>query len=146
MKHYNTAIVFILILLTVSVSSYFYYLDIIYKDKLINVDIKSLNELKDVVKQPIIAYANEKELEAKAFEYNQIISELNINASAQTVNQHIIIKGNIDDSISYVLLKRLLNIIKNDSVNLVEACIGESCNDVEYGFVIKFQPYILKSK
>ncbi|MCF6309140.1 MAG: hypothetical protein L3J19_01490 [Sulfurimonas sp.] len=146
MKQYNTVILFILILITVSVSSYFFYLDIIYKDKLVKTDVESLYDLKRIAGKPIVEYANPAELEAKVFEYNQIILELNIDAIAQADKNMIVIRGAIHNSFSYILLKRLLNIVKNDEVNLISTCIGKECTEDDYGFLIKIRPYLLKLK
>lgn len=146
MKQYNLAILFILILLTISVSSYFFYLDIIYKDKLVKQDVESLYDLKRIAGKPIVVYANEQEIEEKVFDYNQVIQELNIDAVAQAQKDTIIIRGAIHNSFSYILLKRLLNIIKNDEVNLVTTCIGRECTDNDYGFSIEIRPYLLKLK
>ena len=146
MRKYNYVILFILILITISVSSYFFYLDIIYKDKIVKTDVESLYELKRTAGRPIVVYASEDELDKKAFEYNQIIVELNIDAIAKVEKNSILIRGSIHNSFSYVLLKRLLNIIKNDEVNLLNTCIGQECTEDSYGFLIKIRPYSLKLK
>lgn len=146
MKQYNLVILFILILITISVSSYFFYLDVIYKDKIVKKEVESLYNLTRIAGKPIVVYANEQELEEKVFEYNQIIQELNIDAIAQGNKDIIVINGAIHNSISYILLKRLFDIIKNDEVNLVSACVGKECTDNDYGFLIKIRPYLLKLK
>lgn len=146
MKQYNLVILFILILITISVSSYFFYLDVIYKDKIVKKEVESLYDLTRIAGKPIVVYANEQELEEKVFEYNQIIQELNIDAIAQGNKDIIVINGAIHNSISYILLKRLFDIIKNDEVNLVSACVGKECTDNDYGFLIKIRPYLLKLK
>lgn len=146
MKQYNLAIIFILILLTISISSYFFYLDIIYKDKVVKKDVESLYDLKRIAGKPIVVYANAQELQEKVFKYNQIIQELNIDAIAEGHKDIITINGAIHNSFSYILLKRLLNIIKNDEVNLISACVGKECTDNDYGFLIKIRPYLLKLK
>jgi hypothetical protein len=146
MKQYNLAVVFILILLTISVSSYFFYLDIIYKDKLVKGDVESLYDLKRIAGKPIVVFANEQEIEEKAYDYNQIIQELNLDAIAEVQKNSITIRGEIHNTFSYVLLKRLLNIIKNDEVNLISTCIGMDCTDNNYGFLIEIKPYLLKLK
>lgn len=146
MKKYNLVILFILILITISVSSYFFYLDIIYKDKLVKKDVESFYELKRAAAKPIVVYMNAEELESKTAEYNEIIRELNLDALAQTDKKSITIRGAIHNSYSYVLLKKLLNVIKNDEVNLLSACIGKECSEENYGFLIKIKPYALKLK
>ena len=146
MKQYNLIILFILILITISVSSYFFYLDIIYKDKLVKKDVKSLYDLKRIAGKPIVQYANPTELEEKVFEYNQIILELNIDAIAEIQSNIIVIRGAIHNSFSYILLKRLLDIVKNDEVNLNTTCIGKECTEDNFGFLIKIRPYLLKLK
>ena len=146
MKKYNIVLLFILILITISVSTYFFYLDIIYEDKLVKKDVESLYELKRAAGKPIVVYANKDELEQKAYTYNQIIVELNLDAAAAVSSNIITIRGAIHNSYSYILLKRLLNIIKNDEVNLISTCIGKECTQEDYGFLIKIRPYTLKLK
>jgi DNA modification methylase len=121
-------------------------LDLIYKDKLVKQDVESLYDLKRVASKPIISYADTSELNLKEVEYNQVVHELNIDAIAKAEQNIIVIRGAIHDSFSYVLLKRLLNIIKNDEVNLISACIGKECTKDAYGFLIKIRPYSLKLK
>ncbi len=146
MKKYNLILMFIVVLLTISISSYFFYLDIIYKDKLVKENVEELYTLKKTAGRPVIEYATKKEIEQKNFSYNQIIKELNLDAMAIADKQTITIKGVIHNNYSYMLLKRLLNIIKNDEVNLISSCIGKECTKDEYGFVIKVRPYLLKLK
>ena len=146
MKKYNIVLLFILILITISVSSYFFYLDIIYEDKLIKKDVKELYNLKRSAGRPIAMYANPNELEVKVDEYNQVIIELNLDAIAKRDKNIITINGEIHNGFSYILLKRLLDFIKNDEVNLISSCIGKECTDNNYGFFIKIRPYTLKLK
>lgn len=146
MKQYNLIILFILILITISVSSYFFYLDIIYKDKLVKKDVESLYDLKRIAGKPIVVFADATEIEEKVFNYNEIIQELNIDAIAETAKDGIVIRGEIHNNYSYILIKRLLDIIKNDEVNLISACVGKECTDNDYGFLIKIKPYLLKLK
>jgi len=146
MKKYNLILIFIVILLTITVSSYFFYLDIIYKNKTIKEDVSTLYKLKKVAGRPIIEFANEREVNKKNYVYNQIIKELNLDAMAKSNKKTITITGIIHNNYSYILLKRLLEIIKNDEVNLVSSCIGKHCTKDNYGFVIKIKPYVLKLK
>ena len=144
MKQYNVAILFILILLTISVSSYFFYLDIIYKEKVVKNDIEVLHHLDNIAKKPIINYANEQELTQKSIHYQQLLDELNIEAHVQKESPFLLIEGVINDTISYLLLKQLLSIIKNDDVNIISTCVGKGCTSQNYGFLIKIRPYTLK--
>jgi len=146
MKQYNLVILFVLILITISVSTYFFYLDIIYKDKLVKSDVNSLYNLKRIAGKPVVVYANKKELKEKVELYNEIIMELNIDAIAEASGSNIVIKGAIHNSFSYILLKRLLNIVKNDEVNMLSTCVGKECTKDSYGFLIKIRPYLLKLK
>lgn len=146
MRKYNLVLLFILILITISVSSYFFYLDIMYEDKLVKKDVESLYKLKRAAGRPIAVFATKKELATKVDLYNQIIVELNIDAIAKVQSNIIIIEGEIHNGFSYVLLKRLLNIIKNDEVNVISACIGKQCSAADYGFLLKIRPYTLKLK
>lgn len=144
MKKYNLVVLFILILITISISSYFFYLDIIFEDKLVKKNVESLYKLKRAATKPILSYANAEELEEKTAEYNEIIIELNLDAIALAQKGMLIIRGSIRDSYSYVILKKLLNLIKNDEVKLISACIGKECTEDAYGFLIKIKPYSLK--
>ncbi len=144
MKKYNLVLMFILILITISVSTYFFYLDIMYKDKLVKKDVESLYELKRAAGRPIVVFSNKDEVDTKTSLYNQIIVELNLDAIAISDGKAIVINGIIHNSFSYILLKRLLNIIKNDEVNLVSSCIGTGCVKEDYGFLIEIRPYSLK--
>jgi len=146
MKKYNLILMFIVVLLTISVSSYFFYLDIIYKDKLVKENVEELYTLKKTAGRPVIEYASKKEVEQKNFDYNQIIKELNLDAVSVADKKIITITGVIHNNYSYMLLKRLLNIIKNDEVNMVSSCIGKDCTKDNYGFIIKIRPYLLKLK
>ena len=146
MKKYNYIILFVLILITISISSYFFYLDIMYKDKLVRKDVNSLYDLKKAAGRPLVVYANQEQLTYKADDYNQMIIELNLDAIATVEGNGIQINGQIHNGFSYLLLKRLLDIIKNDEVNLLSTCLGRECTDNDYGFLIKFRPYTLQLK
>jgi len=146
MKKYNVVILFILILITISVSTYFFYLDIIYRDKIVKKDVETLYKLKRVASKPIVQYSNATEVQSKSDEYNEIIQELNLDALATNDKSTITIMGVIHNSYAYILLKKLLNVIKNDNVNLISACIGKECTKDNYGFIIKIKPYSLKLK
>ena len=146
MRKYNITILFILILVTISVSSYFYYLDVIYKDKLVKKDVESLYKLKRAASKPIMTYSNPAEVTAKTAEYNEILREFNLEANALSKEKFILIQGAIHNGYSYILLKKLLNVIKNDEVNLINTCIGKECTEDNYGFSISIKPYSLKLK
>lgn len=146
MKKHNIIILFILIIIISSVFGYFFYLDKIYENKFITNNIVSIKELKKTANKPILKYANEEELNSKVREYNNIIVELNIDAIAQRDKNIIIIKGAINSSYAYVVLKRFLDLIKNDEVNLLSLCLGKGCTKDNYGFLIKIRPYTLKLK
>lgn len=117
-----------------------------YKDKIVKKDVQSLYNLKREAGRPIAVYANAKELEDKTNLYNEIIIELNLDAIATVDKKVMIINGQIHNGFSYVLLKRLLGIIKNDEVNLISTCIGKECTDNDYGFLLKIRPYTIKLK
>jgi len=146
MKKYNLTLLFILILITISVSSYFFYLDIMYKNKIVTKDVQSLYSLKREAGRPIAEFATAKELAAKVDLYNQMIIELNLDAIAKVEKNIMTINGQIHNGFSYVLLKRLLKIIKNDEVNVMDVCIGKECTDNPYGFFLKIRPYTIKLK
>ena len=117
-----------------------------YKDKLVKKDVQELYDLKRSAGRPIAVFAKPDELEAKAYEYNQIIIELNLDAVATSDKKLLTLNGQIHNGFSYVLLKRLLDIIKNDEVNIQSMCMGKECTDNDYGFLIKIRPYSLKLK
>lgn len=146
MKKYNYIILFVLVLITVSVSSYFFYLDIMYKDKLVKQDVQSLYSLKRVAGRPIVEFVNAEDLADKVKEYNDMIVELNLDAIATVDGSNMKINGQIHNGFSYLLLKRLFDIIKNDEVKLLYSCVGKECTDNEYGFLMKIKPYTLKLK
>lgn len=146
MKKNNITIFLIFIVIICSVLGYFFYLDAIYENKFVTKDIASLEELKKTVNRPILNYADKKELEFKAKEYNDIIHELNLDAIAEVNGNIMIIKGAINSNYSYVILKKFLDLIKNDEVNLVDLCLGKGCTEDTYGFLIKIRPYALKLK
>ena len=144
MKKYNLTILFILILVTISVSSYFYYLDVIYRDKLVKKDVEALYQLKRAAGKSIVTYATAEEVVTKTAEYNEILRELNLEATAENKENTVLIQGTIHNGYSYILLKKLLNIIKSDEVNLINTCIGKECTGDNYGFLISIKPYSLK--
>ena len=149
MKKYNFTILiilFIIILITISVSSYFFYLDIIYKDKLVKRDVESIYALKRQAVKPFVRFANKHELDNKALEYNDIIRELNLDAIAEVKENKLTVTGAIGDGYSYTMLKKLLNLIKNDEVKVLNICIGNECTKDDYGFLIEVKPYSLKVK
>lgn len=144
MKKHNITIFFILVMIVCSVLGYFFYLDKIYENKYIQKNIVSIKELKKTASMPILAYADKEELESKNKEYNDIIIELNLDAIAKTNKNIIVITGSINSNYSYVVLKKLLDLIKNDEVNLEDLCLGKDCTKDKYGFLIKIRPYTLK--
>lgn len=149
MKKYNFTILiilFILILITITISSYFFYLDIIYKDKLVKRDVESIYALKRQAIKPFVRFANTEEMTKKALEYNDIIRELNLDAIAEIKKDNLTIRGAIGEGYSYTMLKKLLNLIKNDEVKVISICVGKECTVDDYGFLIEVKPYSLKLK
>ncbi len=146
MKKYNLIVIFILILITIGVSSYFYFLDIVYKDKVVKSSVDTLNEFKSIASNEIIKFADDYDLGLKNDEYNEIISELNIEAYSQIDGKSLKVVGVLNTAFSYVLMKKLLNIIKNDDVKIENVCIGTQCSEESYSFVVKFRPYALNFK
>lgn len=147
MKKYNFTILiilFILILITISISSYFFYLDVIYKDKLVQRDVQSIYALKRVASKPIMRFANSQEMDNKVLEYNEIIRELNLDAIAEIKKDNLTIRGAIGEGYSYTMLKKLLNLIKNDEVKVTSICVGKECTVDDFGFLIELKPYSLK--
>ncbi|MEA1918088.1 MAG: hypothetical protein U9N42_11260 [Campylobacterota bacterium] len=143
MKKYNLVALFILVLITISLSSYFYFLDIVYKDKVVKSDVQALYKLRENIKKPIVLYANTKVLKEKNEEYEEIIRDLNLDATSKVDDKSLKISGGLHNTYSYILMKKLLNIIKNDDVKVVNICIGSGCTHEPYGFSFVFRPYVL---
>ncbi len=144
MKKYNLLILFILLLCLGGVGGYFYLLDLIYENKVTEEKITSLKQLKQKVQEPIVVKADTKYLEQKRAEYEEILQKLELPGRVEIKDRFILINGAIESSYSYMMLKRLLNIVKNDNAKLESMCIGANCNEHKYGFFIKIAPYILK--
>ncbi|MDP2077879.1 MAG: hypothetical protein Q8J85_07495, partial [Sulfuricurvum sp.] len=134
---------FVVILMTILVSTYFYFLDIVYEDKTVAEEVKTFSALKTAVEQPVAVYAEDQVLRAKNDQYNELIQELEMDAMVKIENQKLIIQGGIHETYSYLLLKRLLDVVKHDDVELVSSCIGKGCTADEYGFTITVHPYVL---
>lgn len=143
MKKYSLVALFIVILMTILVSTYFYFLDIVYEDKTVAEEVKTFSALKTAVEQPVAVYAEDQTLRAKNDQYDAIIHELEMDAMVTIDKQKLIIQGGIHETYSYLLLKRLLDVVKNDDVELVSSCIGKGCTADEYGFNITIHPYVL---
>ncbi len=144
MKKYSLVSLFIVILITILVSTYFYFLDIVYEDKTVAAELQTLSELKKTVEQPIAVYAPDELLRKKNDQYDTLIQELDMDATVTIDKQELHIQGGIHDTYSYLLLKRLLDVVKNDDVDLVSSCIGQGCTADEFGFSITVHPYELK--
>jgi len=143
MKKYSIVAMFIVVLITIAVSSYFFFLDITHDNKLVKEEVDALQELKSTINTPVAEYLTANDLQAKGSEYGDILEELGIKGSCRTEKEFILIEGVIEDSESYVLMKRLLAVVKNDSVTLIASCIGKGCVQADYGYKITIRPYKL---
>ena len=144
MKKYSLVALFVVILVAILVAAYFYFLNIVYEDKAVAEEVKTFSALKTAVEQPVAVYAKSDVLRAKNDQYKAMLQELGMEADV-TINQDkLTIQGGIHDTYSYLLLKRLLDVVKNDDVELVSSCIGQGCTGDEYGFSITVHPYVLK--
>jgi len=143
MKKYSLVALFIVILMTILVSTYFYFLDIVYEDKTVAEEVKTFSALKTAVEQPVAVYAQDEVLRAKNDQYDSLIQELNMDAKVSIEKEKLIIQGGIHETYSYLLLKRLLDVVKHDDVELVSSCIGKGCTADEFGFSITIHPYVL---
>jgi len=144
MKKYSLLGLFVVILLTILVSAYFYFLDIVYEDKTVAEEVKTFSALKTAVEQPVAVYAEEDVLRTKNDQYDAMLQELGMEAEVKIDEKKLTIQGGIHDTYSYLLLKRLLDVVKNDDVELVSSCIGQGCTGDTFGFSITIHPYVLK--
>lgn len=144
MKKYSLVGLFVVILLTILVATYFYFLDIVYEDKTVAEEVKTFSALKTAVEQPVAVYAESDVLRTKNDQYKALIQELGMEADVTINKEKLTIQGGIHDTYSYLLLKRLLDVVKNDNVELVSSCIGQGCTGDEFGFAITVHPYVLK--
>lgn len=143
-KKYSLVALFVVILITILVSTYFYFLDIVFENKTVAEEVKTFSALKTAVEQPVAVYSQGDSLRAKNDQYDALIQELALDASVAIDKEKLIIQGGIHDTTSYLLLKRLLDVVKHDDVELVSSCIGKGCTVAEYGFKISIHPYELK--
>lgn len=143
MKKYSLVALFILVLITMLVMTYFFFLNIVFENKVANEELKSFQELKQKVEQPIILPINSQELKSRQESYATILNELAIQGSCRSEKDTLIIEGIIQDSASYLLLKQLLGIIKNDEATLLKSCVGQGCTNSAYGYKIEIRPYKL---
>lgn len=144
MKKYSLVGLFVVILLTILVATYFYFLNIVYEDKTVAEEVKTFSALKTAVEQPVAVYASSDVLRTKNDQYKAMLQELGMEADVTINKDKLTIQGGIHDTYSYLLLKRLLDVVKNDNVELVSSCIGQGCTGDEFGFSITVHPYVLK--
>jgi hypothetical protein len=144
MKKYSLVGLFVVILITILVATYFYFLNIVYEDKTVAEEVKTFSALKTAVEQPVAVYAEGDVLRTKNDQYEQLLQEFGMEGEVKIDQKKLIIQGGIHDTYSYLLLKRLLDVVKNDDVELVSSCIGQGCTGDEFGFSIIIRPYVLK--
>lgn len=144
MKKYSLVGLFVVIFIAILVAAYFYFLNIVYEDKTVAEEVKTFSALKTAVEQPVAVYAESDVLQTKNDQYHALLQEFGMDAEVKIDKQKLIIQGGIHDTYSYLLLKRLLNVVKNDDVELVSSCIGQGCTGDEFGFSITIHPYVLK--
>ena len=144
MKRYSLVALFIVVLIAILVATYFYFLNIVYEDKTVAEEVKTFSALKTAVEQPVAVYAEGDVLRTKNDQYKELLQEFGMEADVKIDQQKLIIQGGIHDTYSYVLLKRLLDVVKNDDVELVSSCIGQGCTGDEFGFSITIHPYVVK--
>lgn len=144
MKKYSLVGLFVVVLIAILVATYFYFLDIVYENKTVAEEVKTFSALKTAVEQPVAVYAEGDVLRAKNDQYQAFIDELEMDAEVKIDHNKLTIQGGIHDTYSYLLLKRLLDIVKNDDVELISSCIGQGCTEDDFGFFITIHPYVLK--
>lgn len=143
MKKYSIIALFILVLITISVSTYFFFLNIVHDNKVASEELKTLQALKNAVHTPVAEYLSGADLNAKRESYSTTLDELGIKGECRIEKGILVIEGVIEDTTSYILLKRLLAVIKSDDVTLVSSCIGKGCVAHPYGYKILIRPYKL---
>lgn len=144
MRKYSLVGLFVVVLIAILVATYFYFLDIVYENKTVAEEVKTFSALKTAVEQPVAVYAEGDALRTKNDQYEALLLEFGLDATVTIDKQKLIIQGGIHDTYSYLLLKRLLDVVKNDDVELVSSCIGQGCTQDEFGFMITIHPYVLK--
>jgi Tfp pilus assembly protein PilN len=144
MKKFNLVLVLLTLLFFASVGGYIYFLEGLSQTKKLQSEIASLQRIKENIQKPVIQKADFNELSLKESEYKEILQKLGLNANISIEQTSIKISGAISDTYSYMMVKRMLAIVKNDSVTLENLCMGVGCNEYEYGFFVKFEPYVLK--
>lgn len=143
MKKINIIIVLIFVITLFSVGSYIYFIDSLSKTKQIKQEIASLQQIKQNIQKPIIQKATPTQMAAKKAEYEAILEKVELIASVESNNGVLVIDGAITDTYSYMMLKRVLNIIKNDTLKVQNLCMGAGCNGYEYGFFVELEPFVL---
>lgn len=143
MKKYNLLILFLFLLSVIGVGGYIYFLDVIHDSKIVDKKVIDLKRLEKKAQRPIVSKLSQKELILKQKEYEDTLYELELEGKVSVDNQMIVLTGSIEKSHSYTMLKKLLGIIKNDSVKLESMCVGQGCNQYKFGFLIKITPLVL---
>ncbi|MFY9141320.1 hypothetical protein [Sulfuricurvum sp.] len=143
MKKYSIIALFILVLITIAVSTYFFFLNIVHDNKVVNEEVQALQTLKNAVNIPLVEYISANELKAKQESYSMFLDELGIKGTCRVEKEYLVIDGVIENSTSYILLKRLLAVIKSDNVTMQSSCIGKGCGPHPYGYKITIRPYRL---
>jgi hypothetical protein len=69
MKKYSLVGLFVVILVTILVATYFYFLDIVYENKTVAEEVKTFSALKTAVEQPVAVYAEGDVLRTKNDQY-----------------------------------------------------------------------------
>ncbi|MGM0623792.1 MAG: hypothetical protein ACQESH_07190 [Campylobacterota bacterium] len=144
MKKINLILFVIVLLGTVSVGSYLYFIDGVSKTKQLEKEIASLQKIKQDIQKPVVTKLNASQLHEKRAEYENILQKLELEGSVSVADTTLVISGTIKDTYSYLMLKRVLHSIKNDTVTLQSSCMGRQCNESRYGFLIKFEPFALR--
>lgn len=144
MKKINLILFAIVVLAVVSVGSYLYFIDGVSKTKQLQKQIASLQKIKQDIQKPVVTQLNASQLHEKRAEYEDILQKLELEGSVSVADTTLVISGAIKDTYSYLMLKRVLHSIKNDTVTLQSSCMGVECNESRYGFLIKFEPFALR--
>ena len=143
MKKINIIFVLIFLLTIGAIGSYIYFIDSLSQTKQIKQEIVSLQHIKQNIQKPIIQKVTSTQMAAKKAEYEAILERVELIASVESNNGVLVIDGAITDTYSYMMLKRVLNIIKNDTLKVQKLCMGAGCNEYEYGFFVELEPFVL---
>ncbi len=144
MKKFNLLLIALLVLTILTVAGYIYFLQMDSANAKLKNEIRQLQQLKGDVQEAVVAPMGTKALLEKKSEYQELLQTYELKAKIGIKKNTLEIDGKIRSSQDYMMLKRLLAMIKSDQATLENVCIGQGCNEHQYGFVLRFSPFVLK--